>query len=147
MNRPEQLGEKQEREQEEETLDLKTSRIIFQVDEGHRSKYTAEKYRVNFKHFLNYIKIHDLDVFLDLGKETIQELVIKYTRSLRDNSDKNYSRSTVNNRVAAILYFLDNNDIELNKHKIRRYLPSEESANDDRPYTIDESNEFDQFVT
>ena len=43
----------------------------------------------------------------------------------------------MNNQIAAILYFLDNNDIELNKRKIRRYFPSDESINDDRPYTID----------
>lgn len=116
----------------------KSSRLIFQVDEGHRSQYTANKYRVDFRHFLDFVRIHDLDVLLDLGKEAIQELVIKYTRSLRDNPEKKYSRSTVNNRVSAILYFLDNNDIELNKRKIRRYFPSDESTKDDRPYTIGE---------
>jgi integrase len=113
-------------------------RLIFQVDERHRSQYTANKYRVDFRHFLDFVRIHDLDVLLDLGKEAIQELVIKYTRSLRDNPEKKYSRSTVNNRIAAILYFLDNNDIELNKRKIRRYFPSDESTNDDRPYTLEE---------
>jgi len=121
-----------------ETDRRQSQRIIFQVDEGHKSPYTEYKYRVDFNHFLNFIRIHDLDVLLDLGKEAIQELVIKYTRSLRDNAEKKYSRSTVNNRVAAILYFLDNNDIELNKRKIRRYFPSDESVKDDRPYTAEE---------
>ena len=38
-----------------------------------------------------------------------------------------------------ILYFLDNNDIELNKRKIRKYYPSEETVHEsDRPYTIEE---------
>lgn len=117
------------------TLNL---RRIFEVDEGHRSKQTADKYRINFNHFLNFIRIHDLDVFLDLGKEAIQELVIKYVLSMRDSAEKRYSRSTVNNRVSAILYFLDNNDIELNKRKVRRYYPSDESVNDDRPYSTEE---------
>ena len=110
-------------------------RLIFQVDEGHRSKQTAIKYRNNFDHFLNFIRIHDLDVFLDLGKEAIQELVIKYVLSMRDDAEKKYSRSTVNTNVAAILYFLENNDIELNKRKLRRYYPYDESTNEDRPYT------------
>lgn len=113
-------------------------RSIYQVDEGHRSKKTAEKYRTNFNLFLDYIKIHDLDVLLDLGKEAIQELVIKYTKDLRDNPEKKYSRNTVSNRVSSIHYFLDNNDIELNKRKIRRYFPSDESVKDDRPYSIQE---------
>ena len=119
-------------------VSLERQQLIFQVDEGHRSQYTADKYRVDFRHFLDYIKIHDLEVLSDLGKEAIQELVIKYTISLRDNPQKKYSRGTVNNRIAAILYFLDNNDIELNKRKIKRYFPSDESVKDDRPYTVEE---------
>lgn len=114
------------------------TRSIFQVDEGHRSQYTAEKYRVDFKHFLNFVGIHDLQVLLDQGKEVLQAMVINYAKSLRDNPVKKYSRSTVNNRIVAVLYFLDNNDIELNKRKIRRYFPSDESIKDDRPYTHEE---------
>jgi hypothetical protein len=56
-------------------------RIIFQVNEGHRSLHTAYKYRIDFERFLDYIRIHDLDVLLDLGKEAVQELVIEYARS------------------------------------------------------------------
>jgi integrase len=75
---------------------------------------------------------------LDLGKEAIQELVIKYARSLRDDPVKKNSRGTVNARISAIFYFFDNNEIELNKRKIRRYYPADESVNDDRPYTSEE---------
>jgi integrase len=111
---------------------------IFQVDEGHHSPNTAYKYRIDIGRFLEYIKIHDLEVLLDLGKEAIQELVIKYTKSLRDDPHKKYSKGTVNCRVSAILYFFDNNDIELYRRKIRRYYPSDESVYDDRPYTVEE---------
>ena len=65
-------------------------------------------------------------------------MVINYAKSLRDNPEKKYSRSTVTNRIVAVLYFLDNNDIELNKRKIRRYFPSDESVKDDRPYSYEE---------
>jgi integrase len=117
---------------------LRRQRIIFQVDEGHNSKETAYKYRNNFRLLRNYFKIHDLDVLLDLGKGAIQELVIKYVKSLRDDPIKKYKRATVDNRITAILYFFENNDIELNKRKIRRYYPPDESTNADRPYTTDE---------
>jgi integrase len=130
--------QQKEEEQQQFGPNQQRQRLIFQVNEGHKSSYTAYKYGVDFKHFLNFIKIHDLDVLLDLGKEAIQVLVIKYTRNLRDNPEKKYSRSTVNNRVSAVLYFLDNNDIELNKRKIRRYYPPDESVKDDRPYTREE---------
>ncbi|MGC2427635.1 MAG: tyrosine-type recombinase/integrase, partial [Nitrososphaeraceae archaeon] len=59
-------------------------------------------------------------------------------RSMRDNPIKKYARSTVNGDVAAILYFFDNNDIELNRKKIARYYPSDESTHDDRPYAVEE---------
>jgi integrase len=111
---------------------------IFQVDEGHRSPQTAYKYRLDFRRFLDDIKIYDLQVLLDLGKEAIQELVIKYTRSLRDDPVKKYSRGTVNAHISALFYFFDNNEVELNKRKIRRYYPSDESVNDDRPYSSKE---------
>ena len=113
-------------------------RLIYPVGDGHRSPQTAAKYRKNFEHFLDYIRIHDLDVLLDLGREAIQELVMKFTLSLRDNAEKKYTRGTVNNFIAPIMYFLVNNDIELNKRKVRRYFPSDESVKEDRPYSIKE---------
>lgn len=64
------------------SLEVKRRRLIFLVTEGHWSPRTASKYRINFNRILDYIKIHDLDVFLDLGKEAIQELVMRYTLSL-----------------------------------------------------------------
>ena len=63
---------------------------------------------------------------------------MKYTLSLRDNAEKKYTRGTVNNFIAPIMYFLVNNDIELNKRKVRRYFPSDESVKEDRPYSIKE---------
>lgn len=103
-----------------QTARITKKRTIFQVDEGHRSRCTAYKYKIDFEHFLNYIKICDQEGLLDLGKEAIQEVVIKYVKYLRDDPKK-HSRSTINCRISAILYFLDN-DIELNKRKIKRYF-------------------------
>ncbi|MGH9858058.1 MAG: tyrosine-type recombinase/integrase, partial [Acidobacteriota bacterium] len=42
----------------------------------------------------------------------------------------------------AILYFLDNNEIELNKRKIRRYYPSDESVYDDKPYSVSQTQQI-----
>ena len=139
--------QQQQRDQHHHKQPQSFTRRIFLITDGHRSKQTCEKYRNCFEHFLDYIRIHDLDVLLDLGKEAIQDLVIKYVLSMRDNPDKRYTRSTVNTSVAAILYFLDNNDIELNRHKISRYYPTDELSSSvsydynnyyDRPYTTEE---------
>ena len=54
----------------------KRQRAIYQVDKGHRSKQTAEKYRVNFRHFLDYIRAHDIDVLLDLGRVACRSLLV-----------------------------------------------------------------------
>ena len=72
---------------------------------------------------------------LDLGKEAIQVLVIKYAKSLRDDPIKKYSRATVDNRISTLFYFFENNDVELNKRKIRRYYPPDESIKDDKLYS------------
>ena len=41
----------------------KRQRATYQDDEAHHSKQTAEEYRMNFRHFLDYIGVHDLDIF------------------------------------------------------------------------------------
>jgi hypothetical protein len=117
----------QEQEQNQYQNQRQKQRRIFLVNEGHRFKKTEGKYRVTFRRFLDYIRIYDLDVLLDLGRDAIQDLVIKYVLLLRDNPQKKYSRGTVNVYCASIFYFFDNNDIELNRRMIRRYYPSGDS--------------------
>jgi hypothetical protein len=66
---------------------------------------TLSRPQTNTEPALNYswiISRYNLDVFLDFGREAIQELVIKYTKTLRDDPDKKYKRSTVHNRIAPI---------------------------------------------
>jgi hypothetical protein len=59
-----------------QTARITKKRTIFQVDESHRSRCTAYKYKIDFERFLDYMKTCDKKGLLDLGKETIQELVI-----------------------------------------------------------------------
>lgn len=40
--------------------------------------------------------------------------------------------------IAPIIYFLDNNDIKLNKRKVRHYFPTDESVKEDMPYITEE---------
>ncbi|MGI0043905.1 MAG: hypothetical protein ACRD47_09355, partial [Nitrososphaeraceae archaeon] len=75
-------------------------------------------------------------VLIDLGPKVIQEMIIKYLIEMRDLQNK--KRSTINGQCTAILHFLDMNDIEVNRHKIKRHLPYDESTRDDRPYTTKE---------
>jgi integrase len=111
---------------------------IYPVTEGLQSKHTAAKYRLSFNQFLDYIKIHDLQVLLDLGRDAIQALVIKYVRDMRDNPSKKYARSTINVNCSAIHRFLVMNDITLNWDRIKQLYPPDELTHDDRAYTHDE---------
>ena len=112
------------------------STTIYPVTEGVRSSLTRDKYRRDFNHFLDFIQIHDLQVLIDLGPKVIQEMIIKYIFELRDKQA--LKRATINGRCTAILHFLDMNDIQVNKSKIKRHLPYDESIRDDRPYSIEE---------
>ena len=40
---------------------------IYQVTEGLQSPYTKIAYQRNFKHFLDYLRIHDLRLLLCMG--------------------------------------------------------------------------------
>ena len=55
-----------ERVKEKDTrLRLHSSQEIYAVSEGLHSPRTIDAYRKSFRHFLDYIKIHDLQVLLD----------------------------------------------------------------------------------
>ena len=63
-------------------------------------------------------------------------MVIGYIMNLRD---KGKAHKTIQLHVAAMLhFFVTLNDIPLNKKKITRFIPPDESSHRDRPYTIDE---------
>jgi hypothetical protein len=49
---------------------------IYEVIEGIQSPYTLIAYRRDFKHFLDCIKIHDLQVLLDYSPKVIESFII-----------------------------------------------------------------------
>ena len=112
---------------------------IYPVTEGLKSSYTKIAYRRNFNHFLDYIKIHDLQVLLEYNPKIIESFIIDYIRHLRDI--EKLSHMSIRVHIAAIFHFLDMNDFDLsssNKKKIKKFLPSDESTHDDRYYTTKE---------
>jgi 5-methylcytosine-specific restriction endonuclease McrBC GTP-binding regulatory subunit McrB len=64
----EQLKEEQQ-PQKHKLPQQRQRQEIYPVTEGLASPYTASKYRLDFAHFLDYIRIHDLEVLLDLGSD------------------------------------------------------------------------------
>jgi integrase len=112
---------------------------IYPVTEGLKSPYTKVAYRRNFNHFLDHIKIHDLQVLLEYNPKIVESFIIDYVRHLRDI--EKLLHMSIRVHIAAIFHFLDMNDFDLsngNKRKIKKFLPSDESTHDDRCYTTKE---------
>ncbi|MGH9978904.1 MAG: hypothetical protein ACRD8Z_24185, partial [Nitrososphaeraceae archaeon] len=51
---------------------------IYPVTEGIQSAQTADVYERYFNHFLDHIKIHDLQALLDLSPKVIKQILIDY---------------------------------------------------------------------
>jgi hypothetical protein len=82
---------------------------IFPVIEGISSKKTQISYQRCFNHFLDRIKIHDLQVLLDFSQKMIKQMLVDYILYLRD--ERKLSRATIIINLSAILHFFQiNND-------------------------------------
>ena len=111
---------------------------IFPVTEGIDSLKSRVVYVRCFKHFLDYIKIHYLQVLLDFSPKVVKQMIIQYILHLRDN--KGLAKSSIKVHLAAILHFFQNNndDFNLTIRHFRIHLPSDGAVSSDRPYTKEE---------
>ncbi len=116
---------------------------IYPVTEGIQSPHTLIAYRRNFKHFLDYIKIHDTEVLLECNPKIIESFIIDYIRHLRDSEELKHMSIEVH--LAAILHFSDMNDFPISiasRKKFKRFMPPDESTQEDRPYTTEEIHQI-----
>jgi integrase len=111
---------------------------LYSITSSHLAPLSKENYEIDVNNFLNHFHITDIQVLLDYGRDAIQAMVIKYVKHLRD--DKQLSHATIKTNVAALYYFLDGEDILLNRQKIRREMPYDDEPKQtvDRPYTLEE---------
>ena len=113
---------------------------VYPITEGIQSSKTSATYSRYFNHFLNYIKIHDLQVLLDFSPKVIKQMLIDYVLYLRD--EKKLTKGSIKVRISAVLYFfrINNDDFNLTIRSFRIHLPSndKEVVNEDRPYTREE---------
>ena len=63
-------------------------------------------------------------------------MIIRYIKYLVEERHLVYS--SIYNRIAPILHFFEMNDVLLNKRKIHKFIPPNESSHEDRPYTTEE---------
>ena len=116
---------------------------IYPVTEGIQSAQTADVYKRHFNHFLDYIKINDLQVLLDFSPKVIKQMLIDYILYLRDEkAGKKLTKSSIKVRISAVLYFFQINydDFNLTLRNFKIHLPSDdkEAVDEDRPYTKEE---------
>jgi len=112
-------------------------RTVYPVTEGINSPQTKKKYDYYLKCFLKHFAIESQEALLDLkDPRLIEGMVIRYIKYLAEERHLVYS--SIYNRIAAVLHFFEMNDVLLNKRKIHKFIPPNESSHEDRPYTIEE---------
>ena len=127
---------------------------VYSVTDGLKSPYTKIAYRQAFNDFLRYIgnKNHnenqfhhdqhpdpqELRTLLDYKPSVIESKIIDYIEYLKLRKLSSYS--TIQVHCSGIVHFFDINDVNLNKRKIKRFFPQNESDHyfTDRPYSIKE---------
>jgi hypothetical protein len=110
--------------------------VVYGTD-GVNSPQTRKKYAYYFNQFMKHFDIADKEALLDLGKDPrlTEGYIIRYIKYLAEERHLVYS--SIYNQTAALLHFFEMNDVLLNKRKIHKFIPPDESAHDeDRPYTI-----------
>ena len=113
---------------------------IYQVTDGLKSNYTKRDYsRLCIQTILEKrCQTQDLQVLLDYKPKVIEQMVIGYVEMLRD---KGRTSKTIYLHCSAIFHFFEMNDMVLNRGKITRFIPPDESPNhlnSDKAYTLEQ---------
>ena len=56
---------------------------IYPITEGIPSPYTQKAYQRSLERFLDFVKIHDLQVLLDFSPKAIKQMIVDYILYLR----------------------------------------------------------------
>lgn len=113
---------------------------IYSITDGLASKHTKKLYRLSFQHFLECSNIPDPESLVIQAKESprfAESLIINHIRHLAE--DEKLASTSIYVYICAIFHFMEMNDIIINKRKISRFIPPNESSReDDRAYTYEE---------
>ena len=100
------------------------------------TKDTKRAYHFAFEQFKkDGAKTSDLQVLLDYPPRVIEQMIIGYVEKM---IEKERAHQTIALHVAAILHFFEINDIVLNKRKVTRFIPPDESYKRYKDYDLDE---------
>jgi site-specific recombinase XerD len=109
----------------------------YNVEDGIAAAQTRQRYRSAFASFLKHSKIIVSHPLLQQPPRIIEAQIIDYVKFLAE--EKCYTRGSINVAISAIFHFFEMNDAILNKRKVKRFMPSDETDHAaDRSYTHEE---------
>lgn len=119
---------------------------IYGADAALPSPFTKQVYRWAFLRFLRYLDMPEgkQASLLQQDRKLIESQIIGYIHYLSEK--RKYARASLLPPLAAIFHFYEMNDVMLNKRKITRFIPADDSdknadnaaSNGDRAYTHEE---------
>jgi integrase len=109
--------------------------VIYDVTEGIASPETHRKYSYNFKLFLKHFDILP-ELLLQKDPKILESYVIQWIKHL--STVRKQRHDTIHNEVAAVLHWLEWNDIIVNKRKINMSIPQDAELRQDRHYSHEE---------
>ncbi|MGH9985599.1 MAG: tyrosine-type recombinase/integrase [Nitrososphaeraceae archaeon] len=124
---------------------------IYGADAAIPSPFTRTVYRCTFNAFLRYLDMEDRQAdLLQQDRKVIESQIIGYIRYLSET--RHYNRYSLGTPLASIFHFYEMNDIIINKRKITRFIPQDDSSmnsesvaiNKDRAYTHEEISQIIQ---
>lgn len=111
-------------------LQLQQQDLLKLYKSSYRSDQSAKSYTYRLLRYCS-----DLPTLLTLPPKEAENKLISF---LMDQKEKGMKPGSLNNYAAAVLHFYLINDIELNKTRIKRFLPSHIKAHKDRAYYPEE---------
>jgi hypothetical protein len=114
-------------------------KVIYPVERGLNSEESRKLYRFHFDTFLKWVGLRYSVItperLLEIKPSQLESLIIEYLNE-HMHKQKGLKHSTIRTAMAAILHFLDMNDILLNRRKITKLaIPPDEGHVSDLAYT------------
>lgn len=114
---------------------------IYHIDAYLKSPETKKVYTFHFKRFLRYLKVKEDKELLRLDHKDLEVRIIKYLVDYLSVS-KQLKKNTVETAMHAIFSFCVMNDININRTKVAKLIPPDETHSEDRSYTRQEIAEL-----
>lgn len=114
-------------------------RRLYSISDVCKSKDTKRTYRIALEDFFRSAKVDDSKTLLDLKPSVIEAKIIDHVNYLKN--ERKLSCRSILVHLSAIFLWLEVNDYNLiNRKKIKRFLPPDESERygKDRPYSLKE---------